>query len=57
MQVPGDINGDGVADVADINEMINTILRALYRQSCDVNNDGFVDVDDLNELINIVLRS
>lgn len=57
MQVPGDINGDGVADVDDINEMINTILRALYRQSCDVNNDGFVDVDDLNELINIVLRS
>lgn len=54
--LPGDLNGDGVVDVSDVNIAINIILgKADYQSTADLNGDGTVDVSDINALINIVL--
>lgn len=54
--VAGDINSDGVVDVADVNAVINVILGLQdYTDVADVNGDGQVDVADLNAIINIIL--
>lgn len=54
--VRGDINGDGVVDVEDVNIAINTMLGKLSSSdNADVTGDGVVDVDDINVLINIML--
>lgn len=56
--LPGDVNGDGVVDVTDINLVINVMLGTAttdtYPQA-DTNNDGTVDVSDINAIINIML--
>ncbi len=54
--LPGDLNGDGVIDVTDVNIIINVILgKAADDGCCDLNNDDAVDVTDVNMLINIIL--
>ncbi|MBR1804637.1 MAG: dockerin type I repeat-containing protein [Muribaculaceae bacterium] len=57
--MPGDINGDGVVDVQDVNIAINVILgvNASYERqvASDVNGDSTVDVTDVNAIINIIL--
>lgn len=56
----GDVNGDGVVNVADINAVVNIILggkvspEVLIR--ADVNNDGLVNISDINLLISIILN-
>lgn len=58
--IKGDVTGDNIVDVADVNAMINIILKlnssADYPGNGDVNNDGVVDVEDVNEVINIILK-
>ena len=57
--VTGDVNGDGMVDVDDLNILINIMLRkASITQwpQADVDNNGVVDVDDLNRIINIMVR-
>jgi len=55
----GDVNGDGVVDVADINVLLNIILgndsASNYGGRADVNGDGNIDVSDVNSVINIML--
>ena len=55
----GDVNGDGVVDIADVNACINVILgaeeAAKYEGRADVNKDGSVDIADVNAIINIIL--
>ncbi|MBR1882427.1 MAG: M6 family metalloprotease domain-containing protein [Muribaculaceae bacterium] len=51
----GDVNGDGVIDVADVNYVINAALNDNTNLRADVNGDGEVDVSDVNTVINIVL--
>lgn len=57
--LPGDVNGDGVADVSDANVLINIILgnddAANYGGRADITGEGDVDVADVNALINIIL--
>ena len=54
--IRGDVNGDGVVDVEDMNTIINIMLgKAEPNNLADVNGDGQVDVDDLNTVINIML--
>jgi formylglycine-generating enzyme required for sulfatase activity len=60
--VYGDVNGDGVVDGNDLNDVINIVLGKLVPASTpthlvngDVNGDGVVDGIDINELINIIL--
>lgn len=55
----GDINLDGIVDVADINLLINIMLGKdvhLYPEAQpDVNDDGIVDIADINMMINCIL--
>lgn len=52
----GDINGDGVLDVADASALIDMVLRAAEcTEVADVNGDGALDVADVTELITLIL--
>lgn len=54
--VKGDINGDGIVDVGDVNLVINMMLGKVdATELADVNGDGKVDVTDVNIIINIIL--
>ena len=59
--VIGDLNGDGVVDVADVNICINVILERVtdpaIKALADLNGDGTVDVADVNMIINIILSN
>ena len=50
-----DVNGDGVVDVVDVNEVINCVLGKKTLATADVNGDKSVDVVDVNAVINSVL--
>ncbi|MBQ0115987.1 MAG: metallophosphoesterase [Bacteroidales bacterium] len=52
----GDVNADGVVDVADLNALINLVLEGAGDGAADVNEDGAVDIADINALINIILQ-
>lgn len=52
----GDINGDGVLDVADASALIDMVLNsATCTEVADVNGDGALDVADVTELITLIL--
>ena len=57
--LPGDINGDGTVDIADVNIAINIMLgkdsASNYPGQADVNNDNIVDIADVNAVINLML--
>ena len=58
-EMEGDVTGDGIVDIDDVNAVINIILKVKteddYPGVADMNGDGEVDVDDMNIIINIVL--
>ena len=49
-----DVNQDGKIDVADVNEIINVMLKMSDNKFADVNGDGTIDVADMNELLNYI---
>ena len=52
----GDINGDMVADIADVNAAINVMLgKQPASDVADQNGDGKVDIADVNAVINTIL--
>ncbi|MBQ9216602.1 MAG: leucine-rich repeat protein, partial [Muribaculaceae bacterium] len=52
----GDVNGDNIVDVSDVNMIINIMLgKADTLSAADINGDGTVDVSDVNQIINIML--
>ena len=52
----GDMNGDGVVDVTDVNLLILSVLNASSElPGGDLNGDGIIDVTDVNLLILMVL--
>lgn len=57
--VTGDVTGDNIVDVEDVNAVINIILKvhsaSYYPGISDLNNDGTIDVEDVNAIINIIL--
>ena len=58
-RLAGDVNGDGVVDVDDLNIVINIMLRNATLQAwpaADLDSNGVVDVDDLNRIINIMIH-
>ncbi|MCF0181119.1 MAG: hypothetical protein HUK11_02510 [Muribaculaceae bacterium] len=55
--VRGDVNGDGVVDITDVNLIINKILNGGDLPAADINNDGSVDITDANAAINIILTT
>jgi len=54
--IKGDVNGDGVVDVSDLNEIISVILGETSTGIVDVNEDGTVDISDINDVITIILN-
>ena len=60
-QKVGDVTGDGVVDVADVNAVINIILELkpadFYPGNADLTGEGTVDVSDVNAIINIILAN
>ncbi len=53
----GDVDIDGLVDIADVNQMINMMthkVRANLRVA-DLNSDAMIDVDDLNILVNMLV--
>ena len=59
--LPGDANGDGVVDVADVVAIVNYILNKpadnFNEQAADVNGDNVIDVADVVAVVNIILKS
>ncbi|MCQ2289090.1 MAG: CotH kinase family protein [Muribaculaceae bacterium] len=56
-KVAGDINGDGVVDVVDVNALVNMMLGAgdaWLGDGTDVNGDGSTDITDINAVIGII---
>ena len=53
---PGDVNGDGEVNIADVNAVIDLILSGRTSKPGDVNGDGEVNIADVNALIAIILR-
>lgn len=55
----GDVDGNGIVDVDDVNIAINVILGGNTSSSllrlADLDGNGIVDVDDVNVVINIIL--
>lgn len=55
----GDVNGDGVVDIADVNAAINIMLGRAndddYQGTADINGDGNIDIADVNAIINAML--
>ena len=54
--IPGDVNGDGEVTIADINVIIDVILKDAFNKDCDVNDDNEVTIADVNAVINIILK-
>ncbi len=53
----GDVDGNGVVDVDDMNVVINVMLhKAEATPAADVDADGTVDIDDMNTIINVMLH-
>ena len=56
--IKGDVNGDGMVDVDDLNIVINVIIKKADESQwpkADVDGSGLVDIDDLNLIINIMV--
>ena len=54
----GDVNGDGEVNIADVNALIDLILKGSSgNPSADVNGDGEVNIADVNALIAIILTA
>ncbi len=55
----GDIDGNGVVDIDDLNILINIMLgkasASNYPGQADIDGSGSADIDDLNIIINIML--
>ena len=54
---PGDVNGDGEVNIADVNALIDMILSGNTAAAGDVNGDGEVNIADVNALIDMILNN
>ena len=59
--IVGDLNGDKVVDIADVNICINIILELnndpVLKELADITGEGTVDISDVNAIINIILTN
>ena len=57
--VRGDVNGDGVVDIDDLNAVINVMVHKNtdtgIEARADIDGNGMVDIDDLNVVINVMV--
>ncbi|MBQ3731631.1 MAG: dockerin type I repeat-containing protein [Muribaculaceae bacterium] len=52
--IPGDVNGDGEVNIADVNAVIDVILGGSSTPRADVNSDGEINIADVNAVIDII---
>jgi len=52
----GDVNGDGIVNVSDVNAIISIIMGGNPDPAADVNADGVVNVSDINAVISSILK-
>ncbi|MBQ9293452.1 MAG: hypothetical protein IJ219_00810, partial [Bacteroidaceae bacterium] len=50
----GDVNNDGVVDIADVVAVLNTMASDADNPSADVNADNVVDIADVVAVLNIM---
>ena len=54
--IKGDVTGNGVVDIADVNAVINMMLgREEQTAAGDLTGNGIIDIADVNAVINIML--
>ena len=57
--VEGDVTGDGMVDIADVNAVINAMLGkdvvAQIIGRADLTGDGTIDISDVNRAVNLML--
>ncbi len=54
--IAGDVTGDGMVDISDVNALINMMLgKTSPTPAADINSDGNVDISDVNAVINLML--
>ena len=53
---PGDVNGDGEVNIADINALIDIILSGENQPAADVNGDNEINIADINAVIDMILQ-
>ena len=54
--MPGDVNGDGEVGIADVNYVINMIIKGDTNLAGDVNGDGEIGIADVNAIITMILN-
>ena len=52
---PGDVNGDWLVDLFDLQHLVNVLLGLETNARADVNGDTRIDVLDLQRLVNVLL--
>ena len=53
----GDVNGDGMVNITDLNEMLNIIFYdSAFVVEADMNNDGIINVQDVVGLVHYLLN-
>ena len=52
----GDLNDDGVINILDVVQLVNTILINEYSSNSDMNQDGIINILDIVQLVNIILN-
>ena len=57
VMVVDDMNGDGVVDVGEVNQVLDAILNSNYNSGMDANGDHAVDVGDVNAILKAILES
>jgi len=58
--ITGDVNGDNEVNIADINALLDVILKDTddddLKKRADVNTDGEINIADVNGVIDIILK-
>ena len=55
--IKGDVNGDGLVNISDLNNIIDMILGGRNSSEGDINGDGLVNISDINAVISIILNA
>ena len=55
--IPGDVNGDGEVNIADVNALLDIIMSGNNDECGDVNGDHEINIADVNAVIDIILAS
>ena len=59
--IPGDVNGDGSVNIADVTSLIDYLLGSELESfdavAADVNGDGSINISDVTSLIDLLLTS